>query len=93
MQTGDARDVNLGGNSRRSMLRSVEKSLRRLNTDYIDLLYLHMWDYTTPVDEVLQAAQQLVMAGKVLYFAFSDTPAWVIASALAKAEYRQRFRE
>ena len=87
VQTGNAHDVNLGGNSRRSMLRSVEKSLRRLNTDYIDLLYLHMWDYTTPVDEVLQAAQQLVLSGKVLYFAFSDTPAWVIASALAKAEF------
>jgi aryl-alcohol dehydrogenase-like predicted oxidoreductase len=68
------------------MVRSVEKSLKRLNTDYIDVLYLHMWDYTTPVEEVLQTAHQLVMAGKILYFAFSDTPAWVVASALAKAD-------
>ena len=86
VQTGLQSDANLGGNSRRSLVRSVEKSLKRLNTDYIDLLYLHMWDYTTPVEEVLQTAQHLMMAGKILYFAFSDTPAWVVASALAKAE-------
>jgi aryl-alcohol dehydrogenase-like predicted oxidoreductase len=84
--TGDPNDVNLGGNSRKSMLRSVERSLRRLGTDYIDLLYLHMWDFTTPVAEVLQAAGQLIAAGKVLYFAFSDTPAWVVSYAVAKAE-------
>lgn len=86
VQTGNQNDVNLGGNSRRSLLRSVEKSLKRLNTDYIDLLYLHMWDYTTPVEEVLLTAHQLVLQGKILYFAFSDTPAWVIATALARAE-------
>ena len=86
VQTGLQTDANLGGNSRRSLVRSVEKSLKRLNTDYIDLLYLHMWDYTTPVEEVLQTAQHLMIAGKILYFAFSDTPAWVVASALAKAE-------
>jgi aryl-alcohol dehydrogenase-like predicted oxidoreductase len=86
VQTGNAHDANLGGNSRRSLVRSVEKSLERLDTDYIDLLYLHMWDYTTPVDEVLQTVQHLMVQGKLLYFAFSDTPAWVVASALAKAE-------
>jgi len=85
-RAGNPRDVNLGGNSRKSMLRSVENSLKRLDTDYIDILYLHMWDFTTPVDEVLQAARDLVMAGKILYFAFSDTPAWVVSYALAKAE-------
>lgn len=82
----DARNPNLGGNSRKSMLRSVEQSLRNLRSDYIDLLYLHMWDETTPVDEVLRAADDLVRAGKVLYFAFSDTPAWVVAYAVARAE-------
>jgi aryl-alcohol dehydrogenase-like predicted oxidoreductase len=86
VQTGLESDVNLGGNSRRSLVRSVEKSLKRLNTDYLDLLYLHMWDYTTPVEEVLQTVQHLMVQGKLLYFAFSDTPAWVVASALAKAE-------
>jgi aryl-alcohol dehydrogenase-like predicted oxidoreductase len=86
VQTGNQNDANLGGNSRRSLVRSVEKSLQRLDTDYLDLLYLHMWDYTTSVEEVLQTVQQLVLQGKLLYFAFSDTPAWVVASALAKAE-------
>ena len=86
LTTGDEHNPNLGGNSRKSMLRSVENSLRRLNTDYIDLLYLHMWDYTTPVEEVLRAADDLVRAGKVLYFGFSDTPAWVVSHAVAKAE-------
>lgn len=83
---GDARNPNLGGNSRKSMLRSVEQSLRNLGSDYLDLLYLHMWDETTPVDEVLRAADDLVRAGKVLYFAFSDTPAWVVSYAVARAE-------
>jgi len=86
VKTGNARDANLGGNSRKSMVRSVEDSLRRLNTDYIDLLYLHMWDFTTPVEEVLETAETLVRAGKVLYFAFSDTPAWVVSYAIATAE-------
>lgn len=82
----DPRDANLGGNSRKSLMRSVENSLRRLETDYIDVLYLHMWDFTTPVEEILHAVQTLVLAGKVLYFAFSDTPAWVVSYALARAE-------
>jgi aryl-alcohol dehydrogenase-like predicted oxidoreductase len=86
LTTGDVADPNLGGNSRKSMHRSVEQSLRRLDTDYIDLLYLHMWDFTTSVEEVLQAAGDLIAAGKVLYFAFSDTPAWVVSYALARAE-------
>jgi aryl-alcohol dehydrogenase-like predicted oxidoreductase len=79
-------NANLGGNSRKSMLRSVENSLRRLGTYYIDLLYLHMWDFTTPVEEVLKAVNDLTIAGKVLYFAFSDTPSWVISYAIAVAE-------
>jgi len=86
LTAGNARDANLGGNSRKSMMRSVENSLRRLGTDYIDLLYLHMWDFTTTVEEVLQAASHLISSGKVLYFAFSDTPAWVVSHAIAKAE-------
>lgn len=80
------RDANQGGNSRKSMHRSVENSLRRLDTGYIDMLYLHMWDFTTPVEEVLRSVDDLIRAGKVLYFAFSDTPSWVVAYAVAKAE-------
>ncbi|HET9590387.1 MAG TPA: aldo/keto reductase [Anaerolineales bacterium] len=82
---GHGADPNLGGNSRKSMVRAVENSLKRLKTDYIDLLYLHMWDFRTPVEEVLQSVHHLVASGKVLYFAFSDTPAWVVSYAIAKA--------
>jgi len=82
---GHSADPNYGGNSRKSMVRSVEHSLQRLNTDHLDLLYLHMWDFRTPVEEVLQSVHHLVASGKVLYFAFSDTPAWVVSYAFAKA--------
>jgi aryl-alcohol dehydrogenase-like predicted oxidoreductase len=82
---GSGSDPNWGGNSRKSMVRAVEDSLKRLNTDYIDLLYLHMWDFMTPVEEVLQSVHHLVASGKVLYFGFSDTPAWVVSYAIAKA--------
>ena len=82
---GSISDPNWGGNSRKSMVRAVEDSLKRLNTDYLDLLYLHMWDFMTPVEEVLQSAHHLVASGKVLYFGFSDTPAWVVSYAIAKA--------
>lgn len=83
-----AQDLNAGGNHRKNLLRSVEASLQRLNTDYIDLLYLHIWDFTTPVDEVLRALDDLVHSGKVLYLGISDTPAWVAAYAQAQAELR-----
>lgn len=88
MANGNRRDPNLGGNSRKTMLRTVEGSLKRLKTDYIDLLYLHMWDFTTPVEEVLRAVDDLVRSGKVLYFAFSDTPAWIVSQAVAIANLR-----
>jgi aryl-alcohol dehydrogenase-like predicted oxidoreductase len=81
-------DPNSGGNHRKSMVRSVETSLRRLNTDYIDLLYLHAWDGTTPVDEVMRAMDDLVRAGKVLYVGISDTPAWQIARMQTMADLR-----
>ncbi len=70
------------------MLRTVEASLKRLNTDYIDLLYLHMWDRTTPVEEVLRGLDDLVAAGKILYAGISDTPAWVVAYGQGLAEAR-----
>lgn len=79
-------DPNVGGNSRKTMMQTVNASLKRLNTEYIDVLYLHMWDYMTPVEEVLRAVDDLIRAGKVMYFAFSDSPAWVVSYAVAKAE-------
>lgn len=82
---GHGFDPNHGGNSRKSMDRALEASLKRLQTDHVDLLYLHMWDFRTPVEEVLSAAHHLIASGKLLYFAFSDTPAWVVSYAVAKA--------
>lgn len=79
-------DFNAGGNHRKNMVRSVEGSLRRLKTDYIDLLWLHIWDGTTPIDEILRAMDDLVRSGKVLYVGISDTPAWIAAYAVATAE-------
>ncbi|UHQ19086.1 aldo/keto reductase [Lysobacter sp. KIS68-7] len=84
----DPADPNAGGNHRKSMLRSVEQSLQRLRTDYIDLLYLHMWDDTTPVEEVLRGMDDLVRQGKVLYLGVSDIPAWQAARMQAIADLR-----
>lgn len=84
-QPGDT-DPNGGGNSRKNMRKSVERSLKRLRTDHIDLLYLHAWDYFTPVEEVLRGMDDLVRQGKVLYLAFSDTPDWIVAEANTRAE-------
>jgi len=81
-------DPNSGGNHRKSMVQAVEASLRRLNTDYIDLYYLHAWDGTTPVDEVMRAMDDLVRAGKVLYVAVSDVPAWQVARMQTMADLR-----
>ncbi|WP_028936909.1 aldo/keto reductase [Pseudonocardia spinosispora] len=86
--TTGAPDPNSGGNHRKNMTRSVEASLRRLNTDYIDLLYLHAWDYTTPAEEVLRSMDDLVRSGKVLYVGISDTPAWQVSRMQAIADLR-----
>lgn len=81
-------DPNAGGNHRKNMISSVEASLRRLKTDYIDLYWVHMWDFTTPVEEVLRGLDDLVRAGKVHYIAISDAPAWKIAEANMLADLR-----
>jgi aryl-alcohol dehydrogenase-like predicted oxidoreductase len=72
-------DPNAAGNHRKSMFQSVEASLKRLKTDYIDLYWLHIWDQITPVDEVVRAFDDLVRQGKVLYVGVSDAPAWWVA--------------
>jgi aryl-alcohol dehydrogenase-like predicted oxidoreductase len=81
-------DPNGGGNNRKNMVQSVETSLQRMKTDYIDLLYLHIWDGTTPVEEILRAMDDLVRAGKVLYMGICSTPAWQIARMQAIADLR-----
>jgi aryl-alcohol dehydrogenase-like predicted oxidoreductase len=78
--------VNASGNSRKNMMASVEASLKRLNTHYIDLFYVHIWDNLTPVDEVLRGLDDLVKQGKILYLGISDTPAWVVSKANTLAE-------
>ncbi len=77
---------NASGNNRKNMMRSVEESLKRLKTDFIDLLYLHIWDDITPIDEVLRGLDDLIRQGKVNYAAISDTPAWVVAKGNTLAE-------
>jgi aryl-alcohol dehydrogenase-like predicted oxidoreductase len=77
---------NASGNNRKNMMRSVEESLKRLQTDFIDVLYLHIWDHITPIDEVLRGLDDLIRQGKVNYAAISDTPAWVVAKGNTLAE-------
>jgi aryl-alcohol dehydrogenase-like predicted oxidoreductase len=77
---------NASGNNRKNMMRSVEGSLKRLQTDFIDVLYLHIWDDLTPIDEVLRGIDDLVKQGKVNYAAISDTPAWMVSKGNTMAE-------
>jgi len=79
-------DPNSGGNSRKNMMQSVERSLQRLQTDHIDIYYLHMWDYMTPVEEIARGLDDLVRQGKVSYVAFSDTPDYIVAEANTRAD-------
>ncbi len=81
-------DVNAMGNHRKNMVRSLEGSLKRLGTGYVDILWLHMWDFTTPVEEVMRGLDDLVSAGKVHYVGISDTPAWVVSQANTLAMLR-----
>ncbi len=81
-------DPNFGGNQRKNLMRSVEASLKRLNTEFIDLLWLHAWDGLTPVEEVLRGLDDLVRSGKVNYIGISDSPAWVVSQSNAVAELR-----
>jgi len=83
---------NAGGNGRKNMYRAIEGSLRRLQTDYIDLYWMHAWDMITPVEEVVASLDMLVKAGKVRYIGFSDVPAWYVARAQTLAEQQGRER-
>ncbi len=81
-------DPNGGGSGRKSLISACENSLRRLQTDYIDLYWLHIWDKNTPIEETMAALDDLVRAGKVRYLGVSDTPAWKIAEANLTARFR-----
>jgi aryl-alcohol dehydrogenase-like predicted oxidoreductase len=84
----DPSNPNAGGNGRKHILSAVEGSLKRLNTDYIDLYILHTWDHVTPVEEVVRTFDDLVRSGKVRYVGLSDVPAWYASRGQAIAELR-----
>ncbi len=85
--TTQASDPNAGGNSRKNLQQSLEASLKRLGTEYIDIYWVHAWDSVTPLDELLRALDDAVRAGKILYTGFSNVPAWVVARAQTLAEF------
>ncbi len=84
----DGQDANGSGNHRKSLVESLDASLRRLGTDYIDVYWAHIWDPFTPIDEMVRALDDQVRAGKILYVGISDAPAWVISRAVTMAELR-----
>ncbi len=80
---------NTGGAGAKNIHRALDCSLKRLGTDYIDLYWMHIWDGVTPVEEIMQTLGDLVRAGKIRYFGFSDMPAWVaMKAATISAERR-----
>ncbi|GJQ63985.1 MAG: oxidoreductase [Melioribacteraceae bacterium] len=81
-------DPNAHGNHRKNMIRAVEASLRRMEIDHLDILWVHVWDFTTPEEEILKSLDALVTSGKVLYIGISDTPAWIVSRANTIAELR-----
>jgi aryl-alcohol dehydrogenase-like predicted oxidoreductase len=88
----EAGNPNAGGNGRKNIYRALHGSLRRLQTDYVDLYWLHAWDKVTPVEEVISTLNDLVREGKIRHYGFSDTPAWYVARAqtLAEKEGKER---
>ena len=83
----DRADPNAAGNHRKNLRASLETSLRRLRTDYLDVYWVHMWDRHTPLEETMRALDDAVQAGKVLYVGISDAPAWVVARANTLAQW------
>jgi aryl-alcohol dehydrogenase-like predicted oxidoreductase len=84
----DRADPNAAGNARKNLRISLETSLRRLNTDYLDVYWVHMWDRETPIEEMMRALDDAVRTGKVLYVGISDAPAWVVSRANTLAAWR-----
>jgi aryl-alcohol dehydrogenase-like predicted oxidoreductase len=82
------KDPNGGGSHRKNLVQALDASLKRLGTEYIDLYWVHAWDFMTPVEEVMRALDDVVSAGKVLYVGVSDVPAWIVSQANTLAELR-----
>lgn len=83
----DPKNPNASGNQRKNMMQALNASLKRLNTDYVDIYWLHAWDFLTPVEEIMRAFDDMVRAGKVLYIGMSDTPAWIVSQANTIASF------
>jgi aryl-alcohol dehydrogenase-like predicted oxidoreductase len=81
-------DPNASGNHRKNMVQALEASLERMGLDYVDLYWLHAWDFTTGVDEVMRGLDDLVRGGLVMYVGISDTPAWIVSQANTLADFR-----
>ena len=81
-------DLNFSGNHRKNLMRSVKESLSRLNTEFIDVLWVHAWDGLTPAEEIMRGLDDLISRGLVHYIGISDTPAWVVSQANTLAELR-----
>jgi aryl-alcohol dehydrogenase-like predicted oxidoreductase len=82
------KDPNGGGSHRKNLVQSLDASLKRLGTDYVDLYWVHAWDFMTPVEEVMRALDDVVRAGKVLYVGVSDVPAWLVSQANTLADLK-----
>lgn len=85
---GEPGNPNAGGNNRKNIMRALDASLRRLQTDFIDLYIMHVWDQITPAEEVMRTLDDQVRAGKIRYIGLSDVPAWYASRAQAVAEFR-----
>ena len=83
-----ANDPNAAGSHRKSLVQSINASLKRLDVDYLDLYYVHWWDFTTPIEEVQRALDDAITAGKILHLGLSDVPAWIVSRAQAIADIR-----
>lgn len=84
----DRNDINSGGNHRKNMVQSLEQSLKRLKTDYLDVYWVHIQDEYTPIQEVMRGLEDLTKSGKILYIGISDTPAWKVAKGNTLAKER-----
>ncbi|CAG8688747.1 16926_t:CDS:10 [Rhizophagus irregularis] len=79
---------NIGGNHRKSLVENLDGSLKRLNVSYVDILYVHVYEYRTPIEEYMRALDDVVRSGKALYVAVSDIPAWALSRSNTLAELR-----
>ncbi|GBB89421.1 hypothetical protein RclHR1_01610012 [Rhizophagus clarus] len=88
MQEGKRFNPNFGGNHRKSLVENLNESLKRLNMSYVDILYIHAFEYRTPIEEIMRSLDDVVRSGKVLYVAISNIPSWALTRANTMAELR-----